>query len=66
MADFTVGEEVMFDEERYVVAGISDEKPKRYRLLATSKEGAKFVWVDESELEPMNSYLNPNDDTAKY
>lgn len=66
MADFTVGEEVMFDEERYVVASISDDEPKRYRLLATGKKGAKFVWAGVEDLEPMTSYLDPNDDTAKY
>ena len=66
MADYTVGEEVMFDEERYVVASISEDDPKRCRLLATSKKGAKFVWANLDELEPMNSYLDPNDDTAKY
>lgn len=61
---FTVGEEVLFRGERYVVAGMRPE-PYRFRLLATRPEGARIVWAAESELAPMRSYTDPRDDTGR-
>ncbi len=63
---FTIGEEVMYDEERYVIADITTEEPKRYRLLLTSKKGTRVEWVREKEISKMANYLTPYDDTALY
>ena len=56
----------MYDDERYVIADVSEDDPARYRLLATGKTGAKFVWARRSELEKMLTYITPDDDTSRY
>jgi hypothetical protein len=63
---FTMGEEVLFEGERYVIWGISEDEPKRYRLLATTSKGAKMLWVNPNELQKMKHYTEPQDDTTKY
>jgi hypothetical protein len=62
---FTMGEEVLHEDERYVIWGIQ-ENPTRYRLLATTKQGTKIVWASPKELEKIRKYTDPRDDTAKY
>jgi hypothetical protein len=62
---FTMGEEVLYDSERYVIWGMTEE-PKRYRLLATTKKGAKMVWVHPKELQKIRHYTEAKNDTAKY
>ena len=66
MPTFTIGEEVMYDDERFVIAAISADEPVRYRLLATTPQGARMVWVSPKDLEKMLSYTESNDDTARY
>lgn len=66
MSTFTIGEEVIYDEERYVIASKSDQKPLRYRLLATTPKGARMLWVDPKDLEKIVRYTKPFDDTALY
>jgi hypothetical protein len=63
---FTMGEEVLYDGERYVIWGASDDEPLRYRLLATSPQGARIVWALPETLEKMTPYTKAWDDTAKY
>lgn len=63
---FSIGEEVLFDDERFVVATISSEEPKRYRLLASTAKGVKFEWVREKDLRKMTRYTKPFDDTSNY
>jgi hypothetical protein len=63
---FTMGEEVLYDDERYVIWGISEDEPKRYRLLATTKKGAKIIWANLKDIEKINKYTDPKNDTAKY
>jgi hypothetical protein len=63
---FTMGEEVLYEGERYVIWGISESEPIRYRLLATTKQGAKIIWANLKELEKIRRYTNPQNDTAKY
>jgi hypothetical protein len=63
---FTMGEEVLYDGERYVIWGISEDEPKRYRLLATTKQGAKMLWVNPKNLQKIRHYTDPQNDTAKY
>ena len=62
MTTFTVGEEVLYDDERFVIAGISDARPYQYRLLATTKRGTKFVWANEKDLEKIRAYTESRSD----
>ena len=62
---YTVGEEVLYQGRRYVIAGIG---PGAYgfRLLAASSrhaDDAAIVHAAESELEPIESYVRPRDDS---
>jgi hypothetical protein len=61
---FTVGEEVLYEGVRYVISEIETGKTYRYRLLATTPKGARFVWARQGELEKMINYTTPIDDTA--
>lgn len=63
MHTFTVGEEVLFDGERYVVSSI-DRTDDRYRLLATTQDGARVVWAPGTGLRKMERYTLARDDTA--
>jgi hypothetical protein len=63
---FTMGEEVLYDDERYVIWGISEDEPKRYRLLATTKRGAKIIWANPKDIEKIRNYTDATNDTAKY
>jgi hypothetical protein len=65
MATFTIGEEVMYDEIRFVIAGKREDGPTRYRLLATRPEGARIVWATEGEIGKMRAYTEPRDDTGR-
>ena len=62
---FTVGEEVLYQDRRYVIAGIG---PGTYgfRLLAASSrqdEDASIVHAAEADLRPIERYLTSRDDT---
>lgn len=61
---FAIGEEVIYDEERYIVAGYEAARVTPYRLLATSSQGVKVVWSTEAELQPVARYFTPNLDTG--
>lgn len=65
-ADFDIGEEVLCAGIRFVVAGRSDTPAYRYRLLATTSQGAKVVWAPAGDLERPPSYTRPRDDSADY
>lgn len=64
MATFTVGEEVLFEDERYVVSVI-DAEGDRYRLLATTPDGTRFRWVRHAQLQKIARYVVPKDDTRR-
>jgi hypothetical protein len=53
---FTVGEEVLYGGERFVVAGIDPSRPYPYRLLATTPKGARIVWAKAKQLAKLASY----------
>ena len=61
--NFTVGEEVIVDDVRYVVSSIEGDPPTRFRLLATTPTGAKVRWAATDELRKMSAYVLPRDDT---
>lgn len=64
MARFHVGEEVRYEGEIYVIGSREPGDPPRYRLLASRPGGTKFQWVVESELQEIESYLKPLEDTT--
>lgn len=63
---FSVGEEVMFEGERFVIADISDSEPIRYRLLATHVKGTQIEWASKKQVKKIVSYTKTYDDTALY
>lgn len=65
MPIFTIGEEVLYDDIRYVVSVVRGNGAKRYRLLATRPDGARIVWATEDQIEKIRSYTEPRDDTAR-
>lgn len=64
MATFNVGEEVLFEDERFVVSMI-DRTDGRYRLVATTPDGARVVWVPHAALHKMERYTLALDDTSR-
>lgn len=60
---FTVGEEVLVDDVRYVISEIEGDPPARYRLLASTPHGARVRWAAPSELRKLSVYVRPRDDT---
>lgn len=61
-----VGEEVLYQGRRYVIAG---RRPGPYgvRLLSASDRHARdadIVWTAESGLSKLDSYLRSRDDTG--
>jgi len=61
-----VGEEVLYDGRRYVIAG---RRPGPYgvRLLAASgrhQGDGEIVWAPESGLSKLESYLRSREDTG--
>ena len=65
MVTFTIGEEVLYDDIRWVIAGMKGDDAKRYRLLATRPEGARITWATHDDLQKISSYTEPKDDTAR-
>lgn len=64
MRSYFVGEEVLLDDERFVVS-VVDRDGGRYRLLATTPAGARVRWARGEELQAMARYLTPKDDTER-
>jgi hypothetical protein len=63
--DFNVGEEVLFEGERFVIAGRAAGPAYGYRLLATAPGGVRVAWAERSELVGLARYTTPDDDTAR-
>lgn len=61
---FAIGEEVIYDDERYIVAGYEEARVTPYRLLATTPQGVKVIWSSEAELQVIASYVTPCLDTG--
>jgi uncharacterized protein with von Willebrand factor type A (vWA) domain len=59
---FTMGEEVLYDGDRYVIWGM---EPNRYRLLASTKQGTKIIWANPKDVEKIRKYTEARNDTAK-
>jgi uncharacterized Zn finger protein len=64
MIRFSVGEEVLYAGDRYVVSQIEAGPSERVRLLATTAEGAHVVWTVLGQLVKIDAYTRARDDTA--
>lgn len=62
---FTVGEEVLVDDMRFVISEIEGRPPVRYRVLATTPTGALVRWVSPEALGKITAYTTANDDTDR-
>ena len=60
---FYIGDEVLYQGERYTISIAKPVEPYQYKLVRTTAEGAEVVWALESELEHIKSYTCPRDDT---
>lgn len=65
MTSFTVGEEVLFEGRRYVITTSSADPPYRFRLVATTPDGASVTWARPEQLQKIESYTRPVDDTGR-
>ena len=65
MASFTVGEEVLYEGRRYVIRTAPAQPPYRYRLVATTPAGARMVWARVEDLQKLEAYTRPRDDTQR-
>ncbi len=65
MVTYTIGEEVLYQGERFVISTAAERPPFRYKLLATTPDGMKFVWANPEQLSKMSRYTVPLDDTAR-
>jgi hypothetical protein len=63
MDRFSVGEEVLYDGQRYVVSLIEPGADGRFRLLATGPHGTRVVWTGAAALEKIAAYTRPRYDT---
>lgn len=66
MATYSIGEEVLYQDQSYVIGTASPRPPYQYRLLATTPEGVKVVWALGSELTKMERYTRPKNDTESF
>lgn len=60
---FSIGEEVLYQGERYSISIARPEEPYQYRLVRTTEDGAQVVWAQAAELSKIDSYTRPRDDT---
>lgn len=65
MRPFTIGEEVIYDGERYVITTIRPEDPYEFCLIRTGMDGAEIVWANSPQLQRMEQYLMEQDDTLR-
>lgn len=63
MATYSIGEEVIYRDQRYVIGTASPRPPYQFRLLATTPDGMRVVLALESELTKMERYTHARNDT---
>jgi len=62
---YDVGEEVMYDEERYIISQIDEGRSSPYKLLAGSDRGGRIVWAREKDLERIKTYITAVHDSGQ-
>ncbi|HLV11791.1 MAG TPA: hypothetical protein VKY42_05015 [Trueperaceae bacterium] len=63
MATFTIGEEVLYEGERYVITLRQPQPPYRYRLVRTTADGPEVRWALGDDLAKITAYTEPRQDT---
>lgn len=66
METFFVGDEVLYQDERYVISEQAKDGPYDFKLLATGPKGAKVIWATTSQLKKLDKYTKAADDTDTY
>lgn len=62
---FNVGEEVLYQGDRYAITTLKPGKPYQYRIVRTTPEGVRVVWALGSELSRLERYVKAVDDTQE-
>ncbi len=62
---YDVGEEVLYDEERYIISQIDEGRSSPYKLLAGSDRGGRIVWAREKDLERIKKYITAVHDSGQ-
>lgn len=62
---YDVGEEVMYDEDRYIISQIDEGRSSPYKLLAGSDRGGRIVWAREKDLERIKKYITAVHDSGQ-
>lgn len=62
---FNVGEEVLYQGDRYAITSSKPGEPYQYRIVRTTREGVRVVWALETELSRLAQYVTPRDDTQQ-
>ena len=62
---YFIGEEVMYQGEQYAITIARPTQPYQYRLVRTTPDGAQVVGALASELQKVESYRRPRDDTQQ-
>lgn len=60
---YFIGEEVLYNGERYSISIARPAEPYQYRLVRTTEDGAEVVWVQAGELSKIESYTRARHDT---
>lgn len=62
---YSIGEEVLYHGDRYAITIAKPAEPYQYRLVRTTQDGAQVVWAQGSELQRIENYTRPRDDTQQ-
>lgn len=62
---FDVGEEVIYEEDRYIISQIVADRSSPYKLLAGSDRGGRIVWAREKDLERIKKYITAVHDSGQ-
>ncbi len=62
---YDVGEEVIYDEERYIISQIDQGRSSPYKLISSTNKGSRIVWAREKDLERMERYITAVHDSGQ-
>lgn len=65
MRPFTIGEEVLYDGERFVITTSRPPEPYEFTIARSGAEGAQILWANSSQLKRISQYVDPKDDTSR-
>ena len=62
---YDVGEEVIYDEECYIISQIDQGRSSPFKLLSSTPKGSRIVWAREKDLERMDHYITAVHDSGQ-